>query len=79
MDQWSASAGVYICPRQRWRWWRLSVWDVFNVFNVGKYVQFFDSIFVNVEFTTLSRFNASWRAANSQMLLACNLKVLRMV
>jgi hypothetical protein len=34
---------------------------------------------VSVEFTTLSGFNASGRAANSQILLACNLKVFRMV
>ena len=42
---------------------RLRVCDVFNMFEVGKRVQVFDSIFVSVEFTTLSGFNASGRAA----------------
>jgi hypothetical protein len=51
--------------------------DVFNVFKVGKRVQVFNRICVRVEFMTLSRFNASWRAANSQIL--CNLKVFSMV
>jgi hypothetical protein len=52
---------------------------VFNVFEVGKQVQVFDLIFVSVEFTTLSRFNASGRAANGQIFLGCNMKVFRMV
>jgi hypothetical protein len=33
----------------------------------------------SVELTTLSGFDASGRAANSYILLACNLKVFRMV
>jgi len=49
------------------------------VFELGKHVQPFDSMFVNMEFTILSVLNASRRAANSQLRLVCNLKVFRMV
>jgi len=49
------------------------------VLEVGKRVQVFNCIFVSVEFTTLSGFNASGHAAKSQVLLACNFKVFRMV
>jgi hypothetical protein len=55
----------------------LRVCDVFNVVEVGKSVQILDLIFISVEFTTLSGFNASGHAANSQIL--CNLQVFRMV
>ena len=58
---------------------RLEVCNVSNLFEVGKPVQVFDWIFVSVEFMTLSGFNASWRAANSQILLSCNVTVCRMV
>jgi len=80
IDQHSASAGVWFRPRQRWWWW-LWLWpcDVFNVFGVGKPIQVFNWILVSVEFTTLGRFNASGRTANSLILLARNLGVFRMV
>ena len=52
---------------------------MFNVFKAGKHDQVFDRIYISVGFMTLSRFNASGRAANSQILLVCNLKVFRMV
>jgi len=42
-------------------------------------VQDLDRIIVSIEFTTLSRFNASGRAENSQILLSCNLKEFMMV
>ena len=58
---------------------RLRVCNVFNAFEVGKHVQVFNWIIVCVEFTMLSEFNSSGHAANSQILLACNLKVFRMV
>jgi len=78
--QLSACTEVHFCQRQtRWRWLRHRVCDVFNMFEVGKRIQLFDWIFVAIEFTTLSRFNASGWAVNSQIILACNLKVFRMV
>jgi hypothetical protein len=36
-------------------------------------------MFLGVEFTKVSGFNASGHPANRQILLACNLKVFRMV
>ena len=48
-------------------------------FEVWKRMQVFNLNFVSIQFTTLSRFNALGRAANSQIHLACNLKVFRMV
>jgi hypothetical protein len=56
---------------------RIRVCDVFNLFEVRNCVPVFYSIFVSVEFTTLSGFNMSGRAANSEILW--NLKVFRMV
>jgi len=50
-----------------------------NVFKVGKHVQVFDRIIVSVEFTMLSGFNVLGRNANSQIPLACNVKVIGMV
>jgi len=79
MDQRSSSAAGSFRPRQSLRWLRLRVCDVLKVFNVGKYVQVFDWIFVRVEFYTLSGLNVSGCAANIQILLACNLKVFSMV
>jgi fumarate reductase subunit C len=79
IDQGSAGARVYVRPRQRWWWLRLRVCDVYKVFDVGECVHVFDRIFRTVEFATLSKFKPSGRAANSQILLACNLKVFRIV
>jgi hypothetical protein len=56
----------------------LRVCEVFNVFEVGNRVQIFNCIFVSIEFTTLSRLYMVWCAANSQILLLCNLKIFRM-
>ena len=76
----STGTAVCFCQWQRrWRWLRFWVCDDFNVFEEGKRVQVFDWILVSVEITTLSWFNASGGAANSQIVLACNLKVFRMV
>jgi len=49
------------------------------MFEVGNHAQVFDFIFVSIEVTKLSGFNALWRVANRQILLVCNLKVFRMV
>jgi hypothetical protein len=73
--QWSAGAWVYFRPRQRWRWFRLHVCDVVNVFKVGNRVHVCNRIFVSIGFTTLSRFNVSGGTVNSQI----RLKVFRMV
>jgi hypothetical protein len=58
---------------------KLRVCDVFKMFEVVKCAQVLDGNFVSIEFTILSRFNVSELAVNSQLLLACNLKVFRMV
>ena len=72
--------GVCVRLRQRRRWWlSLPVCNVLKEFEVGKHVQVFDWMFVSIEFTTLSGFNALGRAANSQILLSCKVKVFRMV
>jgi hypothetical protein len=42
IDQGSAGAGVYFCPRQRWRWLTLRGCAVFNVCDVVKCVPVFD-------------------------------------
>jgi hypothetical protein len=42
INQRSVSVGVYFHPRHWWRWLRLRVCDVFNVFELGKCVQVFD-------------------------------------
>lgn len=44
---------------------RLRVCVVFKVFNIGKHIQVFDRIFVDIEFTMLSGFNALGCAAKS--------------
>jgi hypothetical protein len=75
-------AGAELCfhVRQRnCRSLRLRLCDDFNMFEVGKHVKFFHCIFVSVEFPILSRFNASGRAANRQILLECNWNVFRIV
>jgi len=80
ITQQSAGTGVCFFPRwRRWRWLRLRVWDVFNVFEVVNTVQVLDWIIGRVDFTTLGGFNASGCTTNSQILLVCNLKVLRIV
>jgi hypothetical protein len=63
----------------RWRWLRLHVCNVFNLFEDGKRVQVFDHIFASDEFTLLSWFNASGLAANILILLACYLYMFDMV
>jgi len=76
------SAGAWVWFRAwlgRWRWLRLRVCNVFNVFKKGKCIEVFDWIVVSVIFTTLSGINPSGCAANCQILLACNLKLFRMV
>jgi hypothetical protein len=78
--QQNTGARVYFRLRPRWwRWLRLLVCDIFKVFKVGKGVQVFDRIFVDVKSTMQSKFNALQRTANSQILPECNLKVFRMV
>jgi len=46
---------------------------------VGKRIKVFDWIFGSIEVTTLCKFNALGRAVKSQIFLACNLMVFRMV
>jgi len=78
--QLSAGAGVYFRHwRRRSQQLGQPVCDVFNKYKVGKHVQVFDSMFVRVKFMTLSRYNTSGCAVNSQILLACNLQVSGMV
>jgi len=78
--QYSGGAGEYFCLQyRRRRWFRLRVCNVLNVSEVGKCVQIFDWILVSVEMIILSEFNASGRSVNCQIVLACNLKVFRMV
>jgi hypothetical protein len=80
IDQRSTGNRVSFRLRQRRQpWLTLSVCDVFKVFEVGKHVHVFDSIFDHVEFPTLSVFNASGCAANSQIPLSCNLEVFSIV
>jgi len=52
---------------------------VFKVFEVRNRVQVFGGMFVSFDFTMLSGFNASGHTANSHIVLACNLKMFRMV
>jgi hypothetical protein len=76
MAEWLTRVRVCFHPWQLGRrWLSLRVCDLFKVFEVRKRVHVFDRIFVGVEITMLSRFNASGRAANSQILL----KVFRMM
>jgi hypothetical protein len=49
------------------------------MFEVANCSQVLDRNFVSIEFMILSRFNVSELAVNSQLLLACNLKVFKMV
>ena len=42
INQWRAGAGVYFYLRQRCRWLRSRLCDVFNVIEVGKRVQVFN-------------------------------------
>ena len=49
------------------------------MFEVEKPVQVLDWIYLSMQFTTMSRFNASGRAPNSQTIHACNVKVFMMV
>jgi len=80
ISQQSASAEFCLRPwNRRWRWLRIRVCDIFTMFEVFKHVQVFYSIFVNVLFIMLSRFNPLGCAGNSQILLACNFKVMSMV
>jgi hypothetical protein len=78
--QWSTGAKVCFCPGQRRsQWSRLRICDVFNRFEVATNVSVFDSILLCVQYTMQGMYNVSGRAANGQILPACNLKVFRMV
>jgi len=69
-QQSTGDEGYFSTWQTRRRYLRLRVCDIYKVLEVGKCVEVFDWIFVSVEFTTLSGFNASGRAVNSQILLA---------
>ena len=77
--QWNAGATVCFRPWEEVAVVESLILRCFQPVQGREHVNVFDSIFVSVELTTLSRFNMLGRAANSQILLAGNLKVCTIV